>query len=361
MTAPIHSHAEMSWTANPARIAIFQALNLGDLLCTTPALRAIRGRFPAAEITFIGRPWAQDFVARLSTVDRFLPFPGFPGIAESPPGASRTVPQWPRFDLVVQMHGSGEVSNGFVATLKATHSAGFGPRGERRLTMALNWVESEPEPLRWLRLVEAVGAAPAGLHLEFPVTRAETAKAIALVGQPDGRPVVGLHVGASDPGRRWPADSFAKLGDRLAELDQERIVLTGSEQERSLTASVRRMMTAAAIDLAGMTDLGELAAVISTLDLLVTNDTGVSHVAAATRTPSIVLFGPTRPDRWAPLDRRRHQVIDATSYPGAPADGAAALQALSVDDVLAACLGAPRSPLSFGNRFSDQERIAWAG
>jgi ADP-heptose:LPS heptosyltransferase len=361
MTGPIHRHAGMSWSADPARIAIFQALNLGDLLCTTPALRAIRGRFPAAEITFIGRPWAEDFVARLSTVDRFLPFPGFPGIAESPLGAGRTVPQWPQFDLVIQMHGSGEVSNGFVATLEAARSVGFGPLGERRLTTALHWVESEPEPQRWLRLAESIGAAPAGLHIEFPVAPAERAKAAALIGPPDERPAIGLHVGASDPSRRWPADSFASLGDRLAALRRARIVLTGSEQERSLTAAVRRLMTAAAIDLAGMTELGELAAVISALDLLITNDTGISHVAAATRTPSIILFGPTRPARWAPLDRRRHQVIDAATYPGAPADGAAALQALAVDDVLAACLSALRSPLSIGNRVSDQERIAWAG
>jgi ADP-heptose:LPS heptosyltransferase len=363
MTAPNHHHAGMSWSADPARIAIFQALNLGDLLCTTPALRAIRGRFPAAEITFIGRPWAEDVVARLSTVDRFLPFPGFPGIAESPPGAGRAVPQWPPFDLVIQMHGSGAVSNGFVAALEATHSVGFGPPGERRLTTALNWVESEPEPMRWLRLAEAFGAAPAGLHVDFPVTPAERARVAALIGPPGERPVIGLHAGASDPSRRWPADSFARLGDMLAERRRARIVLTGSEQERSLTASVRRMMTAAALDLAGLTELGELAAVVSTLDLLVTNDTGVSHVAAATRTPSIVLFGPTRPDRWAPLDRRRHQVIDATSYPSAPADGAAALHALSVDDVLAACLALadPLSAASVGHRFPDQERIAWAG
>jgi len=360
MTVLLHHHAGMSWSADPARIAIFQALNLGDLLCTTPALRAIRSRFPAAEITFIGRPWAEDLVARLSMVDRFLPFPGFPGIAESPPGAGRTVPQWPRFDLVMQMHGSGEVSNGFVAALEATHSVGFGPPGERRLTTALTWVDSDREPLRWLRLAETVGAAAAGLHFEFPVTPAERARVAELIGSPDERPVIGLHVGASDPSRRWPADSFARLGDSLAALNQARIVLTGSEQERSLTASVRQTMTAAVIDLAGMTDLGELAAVISALDLLVTNDTGVSHVAAATRTPSVVLFGPTRPDRWAPLDRRRHQVIDATSYPGAAADGAAALQALSVDEVLTACLGALQLPPATGNQFSDQEHIAWA-
>jgi ADP-heptose:LPS heptosyltransferase len=361
MTAPVHCHAAMSWSVDPSRIAIFQALNLGDLLCTTPALRAIRGRFPAAEITFIGRPWAEDFVARLPMVDRFLMFPGFPGIAESPPSAARTVPHWPRFDLAIQMHGSGEVSNGFVAVLEVTHSVGFGLPGERRLMTVLSWVASEPEPLRWLRLAAAVGATPAGLHLEFPVTAGELARATALIGPPDGRPVIGLHTGASDPSRRWPAESFARLGDRLAERRQARIVLTGSDQERSLTASVCRMMKAPAIDLAGITDLGELAAVISTLDLLVTNDTGVSHVAAATGTPSIVLFGPTRPERWAPLDRRRHHVIDAATFPGAPADGAAALQALSVDDVLAACLAFPPSAASMSDRFPDQERIAWAG
>ncbi|HEX2281212.1 MAG TPA: hypothetical protein VHG52_05550, partial [Thermomicrobiales bacterium] len=87
MTSPANYYAGTSSGGNPTRIAIFQALNLGDLLCTTPALRAIRDRFPAAEISFIGRPWAEDFVARLSTVDRFLPFPGYPGIAESPDDA----------------------------------------------------------------------------------------------------------------------------------------------------------------------------------------------------------------------------------------------------------------------------------
>ena len=361
MTTQILDHTGTSSDADLSRIAVFQALNLGDLLCTTPALRAIRRRFPAAEITFIGRPWAEDFVARLSTAGRFLPFPGYPGIAESPRDPTPPVPRWPGFDLVIQMHGSGEVSNGFVAALGATRSVGFGPPGDARLTTALSWVESESEPLRWLRLAAAIGAAPADRQIEFPLTPAERSRAAALIGPPDGRPVIGLHVGASDPSRRWPAESFARLGDWLAEQRQARIVLTGSDQERSLTAAVRGAMSSPTIDLAGMTGLGEFAAVISTLDLLVTNDTGASHVAAATRTPSIVLFGPTRPDRWAPLDRRRHQVIDAMTSPGAPADGAAALHALAVNDVLTACLRALPSPPTIGNRFSDQERIAWAG
>jgi ADP-heptose:LPS heptosyltransferase len=358
MTSAIDRHGTTQFSGEPDRIAVFQALNLGDLLCTTPALRAIRARFPAAEITFIGRHWAEEFLARLPSVDHFTAFPGFPGIAESPAGTMETIPLWPSFDLAIQMHGSGEVSNGFVSALGATASAGFGPAGDRRLTTVLNWVENEPEPIRWLRLAEAVGAAPAGFQTEFPMTPAECDRAAALMGPRDGRLLVGLHTGASDPGRRWPAESFAKLGDRLAEQFQVRIILTGSDQERSLTASVGRLMDTSPIDLAGLTDLWEFGAVISTLDLLVTNDTGASHIASATGTPSVVLFGPTRPDRWAPLDRRLHRVVNAATRPGAPVDPAEALQALSVDEVLHACLPILHSRESSGRRFADQEHVA---
>ena len=361
MTSSILRHVTTHSSGDPSRIAVFQALNLGDLLCTTPALRALHARFPDAEVTFIGRPWAEDFVTRLPSVDRFMPFPGFPGIAESPAETAETFPLWPSFDLAIQMHGSGEASNGFVVALGATRSAGFGPAGDQRLTMVLDWVENEPEPLRWLRLAGAIGATPAGLQTEFPLTPADRGRAAALIGPRDERPLIGLHTGASDPSRRWPAESFAKLGDTLAEHIQARIILTGSDQERSLTTTVRRLMDAPAMDLAGMTNLGEFAAVISAIDLLVTNDTGASHVAAATGTPSVVLFGPTRPDRWAPLDRRRHRVIDATSQPGAAADRATALQRLSVDQVLAACLPHLQTPEILRSQLPDQEHIAWAG
>ncbi|MDP9375346.1 MAG: hypothetical protein M3Q65_23435, partial [Chloroflexota bacterium] len=94
-----------------------------------------------------------------------------------------------------------------------------------------------------------------------------------------------------------------------------------------------------ALDLAGRTDLGLFAATIARLDLLVTNDTGASHLAAAAGTPSVILFGPSRPERWAPLDRERHRPVDALAL-APPATGPAlALQRLPVGPVLAACAG----------------------
>src|SRR5215207_9031922 len=91
------------------KIAIFRALFLGDLLCSVPALRALRQRFPSAEITLIGLPWAADLVERLPYLDRLAVFPGYPGIAEAPYQAVRTTgflaeARAAGYDLAFQMH-----------------------------------------------------------------------------------------------------------------------------------------------------------------------------------------------------------------------------------------------------------------
>jgi ADP-heptose:LPS heptosyltransferase len=142
----------------------------------------------------------------------------------------------------------------------------------------------------------------------------------------------------------------------LAERCGARIVLTGSEPEQPLTARVRQSMRRDAVDLAGQTGLGEFAAVIAALDLLVTNDTGASHVAAATRTPSVVLYGPSRPERWGPLDQDLHCRIDVMDHV-AGSDSAAALQRLPVARVLAECVAMRNAIDPIANE-TTEERIA---
>jgi ADP-heptose:LPS heptosyltransferase len=163
-----------------------------------------------------------------------------------------------------------------------------------------------------------------------------------LAGHPahDGarpRALIGLHVGAKDPTRRWPPERFAALGNLLWAQHGAALVLTGGAAERPLAEAVRRALHAPALDLVGKTDLGQFAATIAQLDLLVTNDTGASHLAAATSTPSVILFGPTRPEQWAPLNRRCHRALDACALVPDSGDGADALRRLPVGPVLAAC------------------------
>lgn len=329
------------------RIAIFRALFLGDLLCATPAFRALRRRFPEAEITLIGLPWAAELVGRLPTIDRLLPFPGYPGIAEVPQDAARTAAfigdaRATGFDLVLQMHGDGNISNGFVAALGARASLGYRRGPDARLTTSLPWEAEEHETTRWNRLVAQLGARVDDGRLDLPVSLAEQAHAEALLVAPETLvqgmpgPLIGLHPGAKDAARRWPTDRFAALGVRLAARHGARIVLTGGAGDRDLTAAVRAAMRHPALDLAGRTDLGTFAAVVGRCDLIVTNDTGASHVATAVGTRSVVLFGPSRPRQWAPLDGRRHAAIDALALAPRDTAPADALRLLALGPVLAA-------------------------
>lgn len=343
--------------ADISRIAVFQALQLGDLLCATPAWRAIRQHYPQAEITLIGSKWAGEMAQRLPSIDHFIPFPGYPGIAESPAFPPVPPPCWPPFDLVIQMHGAGNVSNGFVASLGARHSLGHAGPGDDRLTHARPWQEQEREPLRWLHLLEVIQVPAAGRHLDFPLAPEEWRRATGLIGGEDARPIVGVHVGASAPERRWPPEAFASVIDAIAAQLDCRFVLTGGVAERGVTARAAAAARTPVVDLAGMTTVGEFGAVIARLDLLLTNDTGASHVAAAMRTPSVVLFGPADPRRWAPLDSSRHHVINAREY-ASDADGARALRALPPQVVLEACIQALRSKPRAVQATPTQEQVA---
>jgi ADP-heptose:LPS heptosyltransferase len=319
------------------------------LLCSIPAFRALKQAFPDGEITLIGLPWARSFVERVPYVDRLLIFQGYPGIMEVPYVPEQTAgflqeAHATGYDIAIQMHGDGNISNGFVADLHAKLSLGYARVVDARLTRCLPFDPEEHEVLRWLRLLGELGIEATDTRIDFPVTRAEQRRARALlqaatphVGSSTG-PLIGLHPGAKAAERRWPPRRFAALADRLVEECNARIVLTGADSERPLTTAVRQAMRYEPLDLTGQTDLGEFAAVIGQLDLLVTNDTGASHVAAATATRSVVLFGLSRPDGWAPLDRQRHRVVDALEWAPAGTDPVEALRRLPVRVVQRACV-----------------------
>ncbi len=326
-----------------ASIVILRALFLGDLLLSVPAWRALRRRYPRAELTLIGLPWAEAFVAGAPhLIDRLLPFPGYPGLPELPYDPARTADFLAEqraygYDLALQMHGDGSVSNGFVAELGARVSLGYARPGDERLSVRLPYKERQHEVARWLRLVETLGAPSGDSRPEFHFTMGDRAAAAALLPVGPG-PIVALHLGAKDPERCWPPLKFAALGDALAQRCGAQIVLTGTAGEQGLAAQVRAAMAAPVLDLTGRTALGVFAALLERVDLLVCNDTGASHLAAATGTPSVVLFGPSRPEQYAPLDGGLHLVVDAREYALAGEDPATALRRLPVDNVLVAAL-----------------------
>ena len=97
------------------------------------------------------------------------------------------------------------------------------------------------------------------------------------------RPWIGIHAGARPSSRRWPAQYFAAIADELAQKYNAQIILTGSADEKEIVQAVETHMKIRPLNLAGETSLGGLAALISELDLFVSNDTGPAHIANALR------------------------------------------------------------------------------
>lgn len=305
------------------RIGVFRALMLGDLLCAVPALRALRAAYPAARITLIGLPWAATLLERLRYVDDFVAFPGFPGLPEAEPKLAE-LPAFiarseaRRFDLVVQMHGRGDVTNPIVAGLGARHVAGFRAPGAWCPEPALfaDWPEHGHEVERLLRLTDRLGVARQGPALEFPVRASDHASLARL--WPAGRAperYVCVHPGAQLASRRWPIERMADVAATLRRAGRG-IVVTGVAAERALAAELLQRLDAAdganaapVVDLVGRTTLWELGAVVERARLVVCNDTSVSHIAAALGTPSVVVSCGADVARWAPRDGQRHRVL----------------------------------------------------
>lgn len=304
-------------------IAVIRALALGDMLCAVPTFRALRARFPDAHIALIGLPWAAELVERFPDyLDELIEFPGFPGIPEARVDPWRTTGflsamQGRPFDLAVQLQGNGTVINEFAVLLGARRNAGFvptdpasaPPRGDRG-DIWVPYPASGHEIDRLLALPRALGA-PVDDHLEFPVTDADRDEASGLltdIGVTSGSSFAVVHAGGSRPDRRWPAERFAAVADELAAVGLG-IVLTGTTPEADVTAAVRATMRRRAADLAGRTSLGALAGLVEAARVVVTNDTGVSHLAAAIGTDSVTVFTASDRERWTPRGAGRHVAV----------------------------------------------------
>jgi ADP-heptose:LPS heptosyltransferase len=327
------------------RIAVFRALQLGDLLTAVPAWRALRAAYPDAHITLVGLPWAAALAARLACIDDFIAFPGHPALPEMPSDGA-ALPEFfasmraRGFDLALQMHGSGPVVNDIVRAFGARRCAGFEPTPAQAQHAGPGWIvwpTRGHEIERLLALTDALGCPRRGTHLEFPLHPADRASVQRTFGELEPGSYVVVHPGSQLPSRRWPAERFAAVAAAL-ERRGLRIVATGTREEAPLTrAALARC--ADGIDAAGCTTLWDVAALIEGAAALVANDTGVSHIAAALGTPSVIVSSGADVARWAPLTPSVNRVI-AADVPCRPCShrvcptGHECARAVDIDDVM---------------------------
>jgi len=295
------------------RILIIKPSSLGDIVHALPTLAAIRDAFPDAHIAWLVKKQWAGLLERVEGLDRIWPVgPGLRGWLSHVP-ALRAV----GFDLVVDLQGL--LRSGILARLIgcATRVGFANAREGSRLLYTHRVAVPTPDMHAVDRYLLVAGAVGAGLPPEqrpafrFRIPEGDRQRVIKLLdrhGVPSSRSWVAINPSARWPTKRWPPACFAAVADRLSQMGQAPVVLIGGPEDRVTTRSVRALMRSEAIDLAGETEPGLLPALLQSAAVLLTNDSGPMHVAAAVGTPVVALFGPTSPLRTGPYGPS-HQVL----------------------------------------------------
>jgi ADP-heptose:LPS heptosyltransferase len=293
------------------RIAVLRGGGIGDLVFALPAIAALRASYPGASVILLGSPSHRALLAgRPDVVDEIDVLPVVPGVGDASgteidDAATDAFIARHRargYDLAVQVHGGGRNSNPFLLRLGARHTIGTRTPDAAPLERTIPYVYYQHEVLRALEVVGLAGAAHPGGAVLIP-TPAERERGAELVGRApsggDGRPVVAIHPGASDPRRRWSADRFGRLAARLAQ-HGVRVLVVGEGDDVALADRIvavahdqRQRRPGLVQSLAGRLSLSDLVGVLASVDVVVANDSGPRHVAEAvgTATSSIFWFG----------------------------------------------------------------------
>jgi heptosyltransferase-2 len=305
-----------------ARFLVIETGFVGDVLVTTPALRAIRRACPDCSITALIRPASGIVLVGNPNVSRLLPL----GKEDrSGPMAVLRVASWiraQRFDAAFIFRPS--FRSALLPALGGVPvRAGLSSEGRGLfLTHRAPFVREESEVRKHLKVVGLVGIPPAGQELEMFLTEEEREEAARLLRAAPGRPLVAIHPGANWPVRRWPAERFAELGDRIVgECGAKVAYLAGPADTRTI-AAVRRWYRSHGREEPTVLEppnVRVLAAVFESADVAVTNDSGPLHIASAVGSQSVFIHGPTLVER-AHLPDPRHTDLFAAGVPCRPCD-----------------------------------------
>jgi lipopolysaccharide heptosyltransferase II len=286
---------------------------MGDVLMTTPALRALRESLPDRRVTLLTSPSGAEAAALVPWVDEVIVYEA-PWLKATAP---RSLPG-PDFAMIDRLRLARfdaaaiftVYSQNPLPTAMLCYLAGIPRRlahcRENPYQLLTDWVaDPEPEKLvrhevrRQLDLVSAIGchAADERMAVRIPGrARRRVEEWLEEQGLDRGRPWVVIHPGSTAPSRRYPPESYTEVARELVLVHGVPVVFTGGAAERGEIERIRLGMAGApSLCLAGELDLGELAALISGAPLLVSNNTGPVHVAASVGTPVVDLYALTNP------------------------------------------------------------------
>jgi ADP-heptose:LPS heptosyltransferase len=356
--------------AGARRILVPRVRYLGDIVLTTPLLRAIRLAAPAARITYLADDRYADLLRGHPDVDEVLTLAsrarGVRGIAETLAVARALRAR--RFDVAIDLFANPRTAL-IVRLSGAPVRVGGDHRGRGRLYTHHPRLPAEPVAATAYHLahLEALGAPPLpDATPRLPLATAERVRAAlglaALFPRP-ADPIVGLHPGASWPGKRWTMAGFAALARHVMDAWGAQVLITHGPGEEARAAELLAV-TGRRGAILPPGSWRDLAATLSLLDLYAANDCGAMHVGAAVGTRTVGIFGPSDPATWFPYPRGEgHRVAEfALACRPCPATACGhreCLAALPAATVIAAAEDAWRS--APGGARCAGERLALAG
>lgn len=313
------------------KVLIINPFGIGDVLFTTPVIRAIKEHQPGAFLAYWCNLRVRDLLKCDKRIDKIFALSRgdikklcshskLEGLRKSLDlffGLKRE-----RFDIALDY--SLDHRYGLVCKLAGIRKrAGFNYKGRGRFLtdkLELTGYSDKHVVEYYLDLLRFIGVAPAGAELELKVPQEDKIRAqgiLSACGVKKGDLLIAIAPGGGESwGRdaalkRWPQEKFAQLADRIIENFAAKVLLLADENERVVTQAINCKMNKKAIDLTGKVSLTDLAALIDSLDLLIANDGGPLHIAAALGKKTVSFFGPTDPVLYGPYppDKGRHIVL----------------------------------------------------
>jgi heptosyltransferase II len=289
---------------------------VGDAIMALPALRAVRGRFPEAEIAVVARPYVADIYRDQGICDRLVPYDPR-GVHAGFGGRERLAEELraEKFDTALLLQNAFDAAwlawragvrerIGYARdgrSLLLTKAVGVPRRGEIPAHEQFYYLEL----LRRAGWVDSL-AGEKSIALAVTAASKQRAEALLLAAGARARVLrVAIGAGASyGSAKCWPPERFAYVAERLkAQFDSD-VILFGTAAETQVTSAIGSAMKHPPIDLAGKTAIAELPGLLSQCHLFIGNDSGAMHVAAAVGLPVVAVFGPTDPDGTAPVTPR---------------------------------------------------------
>jgi len=332
------------------KILIVRLDRIGDVLLSTPVIKALRDAYPDSYLSFMVRPYAREIVEGNPGLNSVIIYykegreKGFFGNLKFIWRLRKE-----RFDLALILHPTArshlvtalagipervgyDKKKGFLLTKRIPHTKQFGLKHETEYTLDI---------LKYI----GVDAKDKALYMPMKSECEEKVKDIlARNGIRDSDDIIVINPGASCPSRRWSAERFAKLADSLVAGRGAKILIISGSMDKVFGDRVASFMTKRHLNLSGKTSIGDIASIFRRARLVISNDSGPVHVACAVGTPVIAIFSRSdrglSPKRWGPTGKGDIVLHKDVSCEVCLAHncqrGFKCLEAITVEDVLAA-------------------------